>query len=322
MKTLRWLLTHFLLISFAAALRGQQTITSLLAQASQWHDEGHPQAAISILEPILRNPSEELSGVQLGVAWNMLGSAYQGAEDYSQARRCYETSMHILREIPNARDEYASVLSNMGTLQITVGDISTAKTVINKSKGLYEQENDHGGLSAIANVLAMFDLTQKDARGARREIEEAFRQAELAKNLKDSDYASMYIVKGSVLDAQGDTQAAIAAFEKSIELWSRKNESNAYIIGAAYALRGSALDKLGDSSHAISDIKMALSLFEQTSGRNSTAYFKTEIRYARVLKHAGFKQEAGQIDKDAQNGIAALSRQQCNGCTISAESFR
>lgn len=295
---------------------------ALLAQASQWHDMGHPRTAISILEPILRDSPEELSVVQLGVAWNMLGSAYQGVDDYVQARRCYETSMHILRAIPNAHDEYASVLSNMGTLQITVGDISSAKAVLKKSRKLYDLEKDHGGLSAVANILAMLDLTQKDVRDARRETDEAVRQAELAKNLKDNDYAAMYIVNGSVQDAEGNTRAAIAAFEKAIGLWSRKSESNGYIIGTGYALRGSAFDKLGDSLQAISNLKQALSLFAQTSGQNSTAYFNAEIRYARVLRHAGYKQEAGQIDKDAQNGITALNRQQCNGCTISAESFR
>ncbi len=322
MKTLKWLLTHLLLISFATSLQGEQTAKALLAQASQMHAAGNPRAAISILEPVLRDPPEELSGAQLGVAWNMLGSAYQGVEDYPQARRCYETSMQILKSISNARDEYASAVSNMGSLQIAVGDLSSARSLAIKARNLYALENDHGGLSATANTLAMLDVAQKDLAGARKEINEAFHQSEKASGLGENDYAAMYIVKGSVLDEGGDPHGAIAAYEKAIELWSHHKELNGYIIGTGYALRGSAFDKLGDSSRATADLQFALSLFAQNYGQTSTAYLKTEIRYARVLRHAGMKQEAAQIEKDARSGITALSRQQCNGCTISAESFR
>lgn len=134
MKTLCWLLTHFLLVAFASALQGQRTVPAQLAQADQLHDHGEFRAVIATLEPLLRDQSETLSPIHRGIAWNMLGSAYQNVDNFVEARRCYETSMQILRELPDARNQYASAIDNMGLLEVTMGDLSAAKNLRMKAK--------------------------------------------------------------------------------------------------------------------------------------------------------------------------------------------
>jgi tetratricopeptide (TPR) repeat protein len=132
----------------------------------------------------------------------------------------------------------------------------------------------------------------------------------------------MYVLEGSVAEAEGDPRSAIAAYNKAIELWTRGHGPSYYMLITAYGLRANALGDIGEIAKGIADVKLALALTENISGRDSIAYYSAELRYARLLRREGDKREAARLDKVAKDGIAAMSRRQCNGCTISAEGFR
>ncbi|HEX7158237.1 MAG TPA: tetratricopeptide repeat protein [Edaphobacter sp.] len=322
MNILRWLFSHLLLIALTTALLGGHECHAQFTGAYERYARGDPRGAIAALKEQLEGSSDELSGVERGVAWNLLGSAYQTIEEFQEARRCYENSLRILREIANARLDYAAALMNMASLELTVGDIAAAKAMQLKLRQLYGTDAYHSGLARVANDLALIDLTEKNVRGARRETEEAFREAALAGTLSDDDYAPMYVLDGSVTEAEGDPHGAIAAYNKAIELWTRGHGPRYYMLITAYGLRAGAREAIGETAEGIADVKAALALTEQISGRDSIAYYSAELRYAKLLRKQGEKQEAARMEKVARDGIAALSRKQCNGCTISAESFR
>jgi cytochrome c-type biogenesis protein CcmH/NrfG len=52
----------------------------------------------------------------VGVAWNVLGSAYLDLEMYDKAQRAYQRSIERLRAIPAAQAQYASSIDSLGTL--------------------------------------------------------------------------------------------------------------------------------------------------------------------------------------------------------------
>jgi tetratricopeptide (TPR) repeat protein len=322
MRLLRWLIEHLLLIALAMTLLGQHALHAQLAEAYEQYARGEPRGVIAVLKPQLEGTSEELSGVERGIGWNLLGLAYQTVEEFQEARRCYENALRILREIVNARLDYAAALTNMASLELAVGNVTAAKTMQLKLRQLYEADSYHGGLARVANDLALIDLTQKDLRGARKETDEAFRQADLAGTLREDEYAPMYVLEGSVTEAEGDPHGAITAYNKAIELWTRSHGPRYYMLSTAYGLRASALGEIGETAEGIADVKLALGLMEQLSGRNSMAYYSAELRYAKLLRRLGEKQEAARLDKVAREGIATVNRKQCSGCTISAEGFR
>jgi tetratricopeptide (TPR) repeat protein len=322
MNILRRLIEHLVMIALTMALMGQHRLHAQLNEAYEQYGRGDPRGVIAALKPQLEGVSDELSGVERGIAWNLLGLAYQTVEEFQEARRCYENALHILREVANARLDYAAALTNMASLELTVGDVAAAKAIQLKLRQLYDAEAYHHGLARVANDLALIDLTQKDVRGARRETVEAFRQAELAGTLSDDDYAPMYVLEGSVTEAERDPRDAIVAYDKAIELWTRSHGPRYYMLTTAYGLRASALGEIGETAKGIADVKVALALTEQISGRDSIAYYSAELRYAKLLRKLGEKQEAARLDKVARDGIAALSRRKCDGCTISAEGFR
>jgi len=321
MNTLRRLIEHLLLIALTMALLGQHVHAQLIGAYEQY-GRGDPRGVIAALKPQLESASDELSAIERGIAWNLLGSAYQSVEEFREALRCYENALRILREITNARLDYAAALTNMASLELAVGDVAAAKAMQLKLRTLYGAEAYHSGLARVANDLALIDLKQKDVRGARRETEESFREAELAGTLREDDYAPMYVLEGSVTEAEGDPHGAIAAYNKAIALWTESHGPRHYMLSTAYALRASALGEIGETAEGIADVKLALALMEENVRSDSIAYYCAELRYAKLLHRLGEKQEAARLGKAAGDAVAALSRRQCNGCTISAEGFR
>jgi tetratricopeptide (TPR) repeat protein len=323
MKTLRWLSMPLLLIATTAVSLGQRTVKDQLAEANEMNDEGENAKAVAILDPLLHDPPQSLGEGERGVAWNVLGAAYHGLGNVSEARRCYERSIQILREVPDARSQYASVVDNMGSIEMAMGDLDAAKRLRTKARKLYEMEGDHDGLAAADNNLAMIALKQNDLREARKKEEEAFHQAAYTNDLKLNTFASMHVVMGAIKSAEGNPKDAITSYGKAIDLMNQRAHQgpNQEILATTYGLRGSAFAEIHDSSRAIADSKLALVLFEQTSGKYSVAYLSEEIRYAQILRTAGSNEEAVRLEQTANDGLAALNHQQCNGCTISAEAF-
>jgi tetratricopeptide (TPR) repeat protein len=321
MRVSRHLLTPPLLVLLAVPSFAW-TVPPQLLQAQHLSETGQSHAAISLLEPLVQPGSHVFDEANRGIAWNLLGNAYSDFENYDKARRCYETAIHILREIPAEQVQYASALDNLGSIESSIGHLEESKTLRSKAKRLYEALGNHAGIAIASNDLAVIALKQNDLRAAHRNLEETFREAQLTKDLTDNNLATMYTTKGTLVKAERDLHKALAAYQQAIDLWTRGYGPHFFMLGAAYALRGQLYDDLGDHQRAISDMQHALALLEETPGRNTPTYLTIELSYAYILRSAGSKQEASLLEKQAKTGMANLRVQQCSGCTISAESFR
>ena len=311
-----------LLIFLAVSTFAQQARPPELLQAQALISHGQSHAAITILEPLVQSDSHELDEANLGVAWNLLGSAYIDFENFDKARHCFETAIHILRAIPNEQMQYATALDNLGAVAASTDRFDEAKALHSRARHVYEALGNHAGIAISSCNLTVINIALHDLRSARANLTQAFRESQLTNQLTDNNLAMLHSAKGSLALAEKDFHGAIAAFKLAIDIWTRSNGPRFFMLGAVYALRGQVFEYLGDHPQAISDYRQALSLFEETPGRNSAAYLKVQISYAQALRNAGSRQEAARMEKEAKTALANVRTQQCSGCTISAESFR
>ncbi len=322
MRANRQFLSPALLIVFVLTLSARGAAPAQLLRAQQLSDQGQSRAAIAILEPLVREESHVLDEANRGVAWSLLGSAYKDFEDYDKARRCYETAIHILGAFPNEQVQYASAIDNLGSVEESMGHFDSAKALRTKARGLYEAAGDHAGVAIAWSNLAQVALDQHDLPRAKKNMTEAFREAQLTKALSSNNLAAMYTVEGGLARTERDFRGAIAADQQAIDIWTRSHGPKFYMLGVAYAMRGEAYGSVADHQQAISDLRHALELLEETPGRYAPAYLTVELAYAHALRDAGSRQEATRLEKEAKAGFTSVRVQQCGGCTISAESFR
>jgi tetratricopeptide (TPR) repeat protein len=238
------------------------------------------------------------------------------------ARRCYEAAIHLLKTLPGAGSTYASTLANLGSLEASIDQLEAAETRLHKAKELYLKTGNHTGLAEIATSLAILAIAHNDMHAARRFMAEAFREADIVKNLDESDRAEMYGAEGNLAARTHHFAAAIFAYQQSIDFWIRARGPKHYLVAMGYALQGDAYRELGDYSKAYADFSAAMVLIEQTVGRNTPLYAATELMYARLLHATGANVEATRTEAEAKARLEAIQQQQCDKCSISAAGFR
>jgi tetratricopeptide (TPR) repeat protein len=275
---------------------------------------------IQLLEALVASDSKALDAASLAIAWNLLGTSYRDIDELDKARRCYEASIHILDTLPGQRSEYASALDNLGGVEELSGQLDMAKTLRIRAKHIYEEQGDHAGLAIALSNLTNIALKQHDMGAARRNMKAAFQEVESAPAIDVNNLATLYTVKGALARTDGDLREAIAADQRAIDIWT-KNGGPKSKLGVAYSLRSEAYAMIGNNEQAVSDSRYALVLLEE-GGRSSRIYLKAQLAYAHVLRETGAKQEGARLEKQARTALANFRTQHCDGCTISAESFR
>ena len=321
------LLSLTLSLVFALPLAGQgiaqDRAESQLQQAGRLRQTGKLQQAVELLLPMVQPNAHALPEGEAGVAWNLLGSTYQDMEQYNNARRCYETAIAKLKDDPAERLPYAAAMDNLGSVELAEHQLNASKAMRIRALRLYQSMGDHAGVARTASNLATVALAQGDWKASRRNIAMGFEEAQLSTGSDGEDWAAMYAVEGSLAMRRKGYRSAATAYQKMIDRYIRDYGPNYSQLGTGYELLGQAEARLGENRMALSHFQQALALDERVApGRQSIRYLQAEVDYARALRASGSVTEATILEEQATSGLQAIGRQQCSGCTISAQSLR
>ncbi len=310
------------LVLVSMPMHAEGPVPAPIAQAYQLWSAGHPKEAIAILEPMLRNDAQNFTENERGAAWDLLGSSYQDAEMFDQARQAYGKAMEMLRSIPTAQAQYAATIDNLATLEEAQGQTDAAKALAQKASRIYDVIGDPAGIAIASIDLAAIAYGQKDYRTARRNLATAFKEGGATTRLKEDDVAAMYTVMSALAFHDGKAEEAISSIQQAIDRWTRAHGPGYFMLSTGYILRGQAFAKTGDYVRATADAQHALAVAEAAIGRNTLSYLTAETIYAQILRASGAKQQASRMQKEASNAMANLQLRQCRGCTIDASGLR
>lgn len=115
-------------------------------------------------------------GDKAGVAslLNNLGVSANEQGDYSAARRLYEESLAQFRELKNQR-AMAILLNNLGVTARDQQDFGSARQYLEESLELARQQEDQAALALCLSTLANVALDQQDYLAARNYLDESLR---------------------------------------------------------------------------------------------------------------------------------------------------
>jgi tetratricopeptide (TPR) repeat protein len=118
----------------AAMLLGSSVARAQIAQGLD---------AIHAAEQQHRTPAE------LGAMWEMLAAEYQAAADFPKAEDAYNRSLHLLKDVPEARPLYAATLDNLGSLYLIFGRVDEAESVRKQALAIQQKLGNPAALGAI-----------------------------------------------------------------------------------------------------------------------------------------------------------------------------
>jgi tetratricopeptide (TPR) repeat protein len=316
------LLASFILTLPHSSTYAQEFASDRIVRAFQLWSGGQPKAAIAILEPMLRAGVNNADGRDLGVAWNVLGSAYLDLERYDEAKHAYQHAIEELRPIPSAQAQYASTVDSLGRLEDSLGQKDLAKALCEKARHIYEELGDSAGVAVTSTNLAAIAYAQRDLKTTRRALQRAIQEAQHTTRMIDDDFAAIHLVKSALALHDGREAEAMTAIEQAIGLWTHAHGTGYYMLSTGYLVRAEVFAKSRKYACAISDAQHALAMAEAAVGRDSVAYLSAENIYAQILCASGAKQEASRLKKEAGSALADLQRRRCSGCAIDATAFR
>jgi tetratricopeptide (TPR) repeat protein len=321
LESMRVPMVVLVVLIFATPMRAQKSPSDSIVQAFALWSEGHPKAAVAILEPLLQADSRFDDPRDPGVAWNVLGQSYLDLDRYTEAKQAYQHALQILRPIPSARSQYSSTLDSMGMLEASLGQRNEAKTLCEKARQIYAELGDSAGVAITSINLAVIALGRNDFKAARHSLRKAI-ESQPERAMKADDLAAVDAVKSGLALHDGDHEEAIAMAQQAIDLWTRAHGPGYFLLSNGYLLRAQVLAHSGDYVPAIRDAQHALAIVEAAVGRDTVDFLSAQVVYARILRASGAKQEGSRMAKEAGSALDELQRRQCSGCTIDASGFR
>jgi tetratricopeptide (TPR) repeat protein len=313
----------FLLLMGSLCLRAEELATQV-TRAAQLNSDGEFRAALQVIESVTgaeRLASGPVDPI-IGVAWNVRGLALQNLGNSAQARRSYETAVHMLRNAPALEGQYAAALDNLGSLESDAGHLAESRALRLRAKDVYSAAGSHAGVARILNNLALLAIAQRDWKEARHDLADAFEEENLMPNPNKDDLAAFFAALCLVNEREGNNRAALTAIARALDLWTEVHGSHYYLLADGYSLRANAERAQHDYSCAMDDLRHALALMREHGQDRSRAFALTETLYAGVLRDAGSREEAANVETAARTALANADRGSCHACTVSAESLR
>jgi tetratricopeptide (TPR) repeat protein len=290
-----------------------------LREACALGRQGEFDKAIHLAKELI--DSGQPGGVFPGRAWIVLGVVYSQQGRFVEAQDAFERSLRILEGTRFVTD-YADAIQNYGQLYNQAGEITIAGQMWRKALEIRQQAGDHEGISRSLTSLAGFALSQRHVGEARKYLQGAAEEAKLTHDLTDDDVAIGYETQAWLTMAEGHPAAAVADYDRALEVCKRIHGDKHWLTGWEYMLRGKAYSYSGNVNQALDDMRAGLRILDQVLGRKNPRYFAAQIAYATALDRAGLRAQAAQWRAAGEQAQKDFYRSQCVGCTINVAAFR
>jgi tetratricopeptide (TPR) repeat protein len=290
----------------------QQRLTEIAALEKN----AQPAAAVTAAEDLLRSPG--LSADDQGKAWNIMGLAYDDEGNISACERSYGEALRYLQ----GESDRAAVFDNLGEVYHQTGQQERSEKLRHKALDLYRQAGDHEGMAIANNNLAAVAFARHQLSKGQSYLKEAFTESKLAPGLSPDDMAGILSLQAYLDGTRGDLNGAIVEYERALTLWRQTHSPDHPSVGWGEVLLASAHDRAGHTQKALAEAQQGLAILRRSPGQQSRQYIDGELAYARILDHAGAREEAMRIQSEAESSTKDMLQRQCTGCTISVAAFQ
>ena len=318
MRYLYWTLLTLWLLRMPTF--GQLDPDTALHDALVLENRGSFETAAKVAKAAI--DSRQLSGDELGRGYVILAVACQGAGDLANAQTAFEHALEVLDHDREHPEDYASALENYAGFYSELGQLDVAAPMWQKALHLRQRIGDHTGTAVLLTRLAELALARNRVHEAHRYLQEASREAKLALDFLDDDKAFLFEGQGWLAIAEHHAWAAVAAYQRALELVERSRGEQHWLAGWEHMLLGKAYAESGDLGSALPDMEAGLTILDHALGKKNPKYFAAELAYSRVLDQFGSHAEAAQMRAAAEKARKDYYGSQCAGCTINVAAFR
>jgi tetratricopeptide (TPR) repeat protein len=299
---------------------GQFNPHTALHDALVLENQGSFETASKVAKAVI--DSRQLSGNELGRGYIILAVACKGAGDLADSQIAFEQALQVLEHDREHPEDYASALENYAGFYSELGQLDVAAPMWRKALHLRQRIGDHTGTALSLTRLAELAVARNRVHEAQRYLQEASNEAKASPDLIDDDKAFFFEIQGWLAIAEHHAPAAVAAYQRALELVERSRGEQHWLAGWEHMLLGKAYAESGDLRSALVNMQTGLTILDHALGQKNPKYFAAELAYSRALDQFGSRAEAAQMRASAEKASKDYYGSQCAGCTINVAAFR
>jgi tetratricopeptide (TPR) repeat protein len=318
MRHLYWTLLTLWLLRIPTF--GQLNPETVLHDALVLENRGSFETAAEVAKAAI--DSRQLNRNELGRGYIILAVACLGAGDLANAKIAFEHALQVLEHDREHPEDYASALENYAVFYSELGQLDVAALMVRKAFHLRQRIGDHTGTTLSLTRLAKLAVARNRVREAHRYLQKASNEAKASPDLTDDDKAFFFEIQGWLAIAEHHAPAAVAAYQRALQLVERSRGEQHWLAGWEHMLVGKAYAESGDFRSALANMQTGLTILDHALGQKNPKYFAAELAYSRVLDQFGSHAEAAQMHAAAEKASKDYHGGQCAGCTINLAAFR
>jgi tetratricopeptide (TPR) repeat protein len=315
--------TWISIILFLTCLRlsAQDTPHEKLNAALRLEERGQFEAGIDLIK--LTIDSKQLSQVELGRAYMMLGFAYRAEAHFAAAQIAFDHSILILEHDQEHVGDYASALANYAGFYRDIGQSRMAETLWLKAVRLREKIGDHKAAIASLIHLAGLEVTQNRVGKAKEYLRRVSEEKKLTREpIDDEELVLFFETQGLLALRERDMLGAVTSFESSLQACLRSRGERDWLTGWERILCGRAYALTGETPRALAEMREGLSILDDAVGRKNPMYLAAQVSYSVVLERDGEHEEAVRMRSTAEQSLKELCPRQCSDYTIDVAHLR
>ena len=231
-----------------------------------WDIRGHYLSGIRLIENLIENNSE-IKKETLSYLYINAGHLYRAQGNYENAKKYFETSIQINRELGNDKGMILS-LQSMANVEAGFGNFQKAQKLFEESLDLSRKINFVGGIAFGLNNLGNVSLIQGDYKQAEIYVKEGLEMNRKSGNKHRLAFSLDSM--GNIMTELGRYEEAQKYLEESLEL-TREVGDKSGITFALTNLSGIAY-RSGNITQAQNYLEESLKMRIELGDKNGIAY--------------------------------------------------
>ena len=263
----------------------------------------------------------KLSASNQGRLWAALASDYEADAELSKAEAAYNQALRLLHAAPDGAADYATVLDDLGSLYILMGDSDAAENTCKHSLAVREQLGNQLEIARGRTHLAESNMARHKFKDAQRESSRAYEALVALHDATSIDMATALITLSYANSEQGKGAIALASAEKALTIVRAALPADSQLTGEALMAFGTAKWKAGAKEGAEPEMRAGLDILRAGLPPGHPELIAALEQYRKFLRVIHRGQEAKRVAAEEAR-LATERSPGCKNCTVSVYGLR
>lgn len=272
------------------------------------------------LESVQTAERNHLPEAQQGILWERLAGEYHAATEFPKAENAYNKALHLLKNAPSAKEEYAATLDSFASLYLEYGRLDDAESVLKQANSMRQKLGDPNDIALTQEHLAGVALARHQFKKAERLASQGLATMETSAEPPRAGMLSAAITLTYARCSRGHCREGLVNAAEAVALAKRNFVAESAPTGFAMEALGFAEWKVGANQNGEKAMLRAIQILRTTLEPDDPRLAGAMLQYRAYLTEAKRQTEAEELYKQVKE-ITSQAGIDCQGCTVSVSSL-